>query len=131
MRYSTRKWGGTIFGVTSAIIIGYTFYMWLTDQTVGFNEIISCAIVLSAFLSAITWGTPDDPNGPRQDEELGRHITMKSAKISYFVLVVLLLLALAVDKWLFGRENTTLLLVFSLSIIILPLTEWLVSRQYR
>lgn len=131
MKRTTRQWGAAIFGVAAAIIVGFTIYKWIVGDTVGFNEIMSCAIVLTSLLSAITWGSREEGDGPAQDDELGQHITYKSSKISYFVILVLLLLALVADKWIFGRENMTLLLVFALSMIVLPLTEWIVSKQYR
>jgi len=131
MKRTTRQWGAAIFGVAAAIIVGFTIYKWIVGDTVGFNEIMSCAIVLTSLLSAITWGSREEGDGPAQDDELGQYITHKSAKISYFVILVLLLLALVADKWIFGRENMTLLLVFALSMIVLPLTEWIVSKQYR
>ncbi|MGG4493685.1 hypothetical protein [Brevibacillus reuszeri] len=117
--------------MASVIIIGFTIYKWIIGDTVSFNEIMSCSIVLSSLLSAITWGSREEGDGPSQEDELGQHITYKSAKISYFVLMALLLLALVADKWIFGRENMTLLLVFAISMIVLPLTEWIVSKQYR
>lgn len=123
--------GCCIFGMASVIIIGFTIYKWIIGDTVSFNEIMSCSIVLSSLLSAITWGSREEGDGPSQEDELGQHITYKSAKISYFVLMALLLLALVADKWIFGRENMTLLLVFAISMIVLPLTEWIVSKQYR
>jgi len=131
MKRTTRQWGAAILGAAAAIIVGFTIYKWIVGDTVGFNEIMSCAIVLTSLLSAITWGSREEGDGPAQDDELGQHITHKSAKISYFVILVLLLLALVADKWIFGRENMTLLLVFALSMIVLPLTEWIVSKQYR
>ena len=131
MKRTTRQWGAAIFGAAAAIIVGFTIYKWIVGDTVGFNEIMSCAIVLTSLLSAITWGSREEGDGPAQDDELGQYITHKSAKISYFVILVLLLLALVADKWIFGRENMTLLLVFALSMIVLPLTEWIVSKQYR
>jgi hypothetical protein len=131
MTMTKRKWGASLFGAGTVIAVGFTVYKWLTGQSVGFNELTSTAILLSSFLSAVTWGSREEGDGPAQDEELGRYITMKSAKISYFILAGLLLAALAVEKWAFGRENMALIVVTSLSMIVLPLTEWIVSRQYR
>lgn len=131
MKMTTRKWGAALFGAGTAIAAGFTVYKWLTGQSVVFSELTSTAILLGSFLSAITWGSREEGDGPAQDEELGRHITMKSAKISYFILTGLLLAALAAEKWAFGRENMALIVVTCFSMIVLPLTEWIVSRQYR
>jgi len=36
-----------------------------------------------------------------------------------------------VEKWAFDRENMALIVVTCFAMIVLPFTEWIVSRQYR
>ncbi|CAJ1003680.1 hypothetical protein [Brevibacillus aydinogluensis] len=131
MKMTARIWGAAIIGTATVIIAGFTAYKLLMGQPVGFNELMPTAVLLGSFFTAITWGSPEEGDGPAQDEELGRYITMKSAKISYFILIGLLFAALAVEKWAFDRENMALIVVTCFAMIVLPFTEWIVSRQYR
>jgi hypothetical protein len=126
----TRKIGGIIFGTVTLIIIGFTIYRITMGKDVGFNEIVSIAIALSMFFSTITWGTKKDKDGIFQDEELGRMITEKSSKISYFVLTALILVATFADELINGTVNLFLLVLLGLSIVILPFVEFLVARKY-
>ncbi|WP_432363356.1 hypothetical protein [Sporosarcina sp. UB5] len=128
---SSRKLGGIIFGAASLIVIGYTIYKIIMGKDVGFNEISSIAIVLMMFLSAITWGNKEDKDGILIDEELGQRITEKSSKISYFILVFLILVAVFVDELINGTVNIFLLGILGLSMIILPLVEFMMSRKYQ
>ncbi|WP_208586160.1 hypothetical protein [Gracilibacillus suaedae] len=121
---------GLIVGITALVIIGFTVYKVFTGKDVGFNEIISIAIVMSMFFSTITWGTKEDNDGIFQDEELGKKITEKSSKISYFLLMLFLLGAVMADELVNGTINIFLLLVLGLSMITLPFTEYLVAKKY-
>lgn len=122
----TRTIGGIIFGALTLIIIGFTIYRIIIGKDVGFNEIIPIAMALSMFFSSITWGTKKNNDGIFQDEELGRVITEKSSKISYFVLTAFILGAVIADELINGTVNLFLLVLLALSIIILPIIEFLV-----
>ena len=126
----SRMFGGLIFGTTTLIIIGFTIYSIIIGKDVGFNEIVSIAIVLSMFFSSITWGTKEDKDGIFQDEELGKMITEKSSKISYFVLTTLILVAVFTDELINGTVNIFLLVLLALSVVTLPFVEFLVAKRY-
>lgn len=128
---NSKKISGMIVGTAIIIVIGFTIYRALTGIGVGFNEIMGLAILFSIFFSAITWGTKGEDDGVRADEELGRKITEKSSKISYFVLMVLILIILLVDQFILGTMNTSLLIVLGLAFATLPCVEFLVARKYR
>lgn len=128
---STRKIGAFLFGTAALIVIIYTIYKTLAGQEAGFNEITVISILVMMFFSAITWGNKREKDGIYQDEELGQRITEISAKISYFILLVVILLAVGLDQWVNGTVNMFLLAVLGLGMIILPMVEYFVARKYQ
>ncbi|UNK19225.1 hypothetical protein MNQ98_04080 [Paenibacillus sp. N3/727] len=130
-KFSTKGWVVLVFGVTSLIVIGFTLWKWLSGQEVGFNEWGSIAIVLSAFLGAMTWGSKGDPEHISPEEELGRHISSQSFKASYFILLALALIVLVIEKIAYAHDNIGVIAVLLLGIIVLPATEYVVSRKFR
>ncbi|MFZ5642663.1 MAG: hypothetical protein ACOY46_03600 [Bacillota bacterium] len=77
--------------IVTLVILGFTIYKWLTNGYIGKNELFSVAIILSILFSTLTWSSTRQ-EGITEDEELGRYIILKSAKISYFLLVFLILI---------------------------------------
>ncbi|MDY0406607.1 hypothetical protein P5G51_015660 [Virgibacillus sp. 179-BFC.A HS] len=126
-----RKIGAVILGAGTLIVIAYTIYKIITGKDVGFNEIVSIAIFLMVFFSAITWGNKEKKDGILQKEELGQRITEKSSKISYFILLFIILAAVTADNFVNGTINVFLLAVLGLAMIILPLVEYLVAKKYQ
>lgn len=128
---STRKIGAALFGIATLVIIGFTIYKLIVGKEVGFNEILAISSLLMMYFSAITWGTKESKDGILQEEELGQRITEKSAKISYFVLLVLIFVAVTADQFVNGTSNIFLLLILGLGMIVLPFVEFLVARKYQ
>lgn len=126
----TRIIGAILFGAAALTVIGYTIYQILTGKTVGFNEIIAIAFALMMFFSVVTWGNKREKDGIYQDDELGQKITEKSSKISYFILLFVILAAVAADQAVNGTVNVFLLAALGLGIIILPMVEYLIARRY-
>lgn len=127
----TRKIGAIIFGTATLIVIGYSIYKIITGKEVGFNEIVAIGMLLMMFFSAITWGNKEEKDGILQEEELGQRITEKSSKISYFILLFFILVAVAADKLINGTINVFLLSILGLAMIILPFVEFLVAKKYQ
>lgn len=128
---NTKKIGAILFGVATLIAIGFTIYKVLVGKEVGFNEVVSISALLMAFLSAVTWGTKEGKDGILQEEELGQRIIEKSSKISYFILIFFILIAVAADKFVNGEVNVFLLGLLGLSMITLPFVEFLVAKKYK
>ena len=82
------------------------------------------------FFSSIIWGTKEDKDGIFQDDELRKMITEKSSKISYFVLITSILVAVFTDELINGTVNIFLLVLLALSVVILPFVEFLVAKRY-
>ena len=128
---SSRKMGGIIFGIATIIVIGYSIFKVMTGKEFGFNEIMTIAICLMMFFSAITWGNKEEKDGVYQKDELGQRITEKSSKISYFILISLILIAVFVDELVNGTVNLFLLIILGLSMVILPLVEFITAKKYQ
>ena len=126
-----RKFGAILFGVIAISVTGFTIYKGSIGETVGFNEIFIISTLVMTFLSAITWGTKKEKDGILQEEELGQRIREKSAKISYYVLIVVILGAVFTDKLINETINVFLLLILGIAMILLPFVEHLVARKYQ
>ena len=67
-------------------------------------------------------------------DEREKQITLVSAKISYYVLLVLMFIVLFASegaKAMDEIENIPLVIVFALAWITMPVTEFIVSKKYR
>lgn len=128
---NTRKIGAMIIGTAILIVIGYSIIKIINGKEVGFNEVITIGGLLMMFFSAITWGNKGEKDGILIEEELGQRITEKSSKISFFILLFFILVAVAGDKLVNGTINVFLLGILGLAMIILPFVEFLVAKKYQ
>lgn len=128
---SSRKIGGIIIATAALIVIGYSIVKIINGGDFGFNEITTISILLAMFFSAITWGDKEENDGVFVGDELGQKITEKSSKISYYILLVVLLIAVAADQIVNETNNIFLLAALGLGMIILPLVEFLVAKKYQ
>lgn len=128
---SSRKIGGIIIGIAALNVIGYSIFKLIIGRDVGFQEVAVIGSLLMMFFSAITWGNKEEKDGILIDEELGQRITEKSSKISYFILVFFILVAVAADQSVNGTINVFLLAILGLAMVILPLVEFLVAKKYQ
>lgn len=127
----TRKLGAIIIGAATVIVIVFSIFKIIAGKEVGFNEVIVIGTLLMVFFSAITWGNKEEKDGILQEEELGQRITEKSSKISYFILLFFILVAVAADKLINGSINVFLLGILGLAMVILPFVEFLVAKKYQ
>ncbi|GIN94419.1 hypothetical protein J6TS1_02890 [Siminovitchia terrae] len=128
---NTRKIGAIIIGIATLIAIGYSIFKINTGKEVGFNEVASIGALLMMFFSAITWGNKEEKDGILPEEELGQKITEKSSKISYFILLFFILVAVVADKLVNGTINVFLLGILGLAMITLPFVEFMVAKKYQ
>lgn len=87
--------------------------------------------LLMMFFSAVTWGTKEEKDGITQEEELGKKITERSSKISYFILLVFIFIAVVIDKYVNETSNLFLLIILALAMMTLPIVEFFVARKYQ
>ncbi len=122
--------GGIISGIAVLAIVCYNLFKYVQGQQLGFSDLISIPIVLMFFFNTISWNSAED-----QRDELGQFITFKSAKISYFVLMlIILLIFLFVEVPFYSNQpikNMPLFLVLCASTVILPAVEYIVCRRFR
>lgn len=128
---NTRKISAIIIGAATLIVIGYSIFKIITGKEVGFQEVIVIGTLLMMFFSEITWGTKEEKDGILIDEELGQRIIEKSSKVSYYIMVFFILVAVAADKLVNGSINVFLLAILGLAIILLPLVEFMVAKKYQ
>ena len=110
------------------LIVGYGIYQWIRFRHIDGAAILCSFIILSYLLNWINWG--DHRGGGEKDEE-GRQIEMKSAKVSYFVLMVLAAIILFVSEGvtkLSDIDNYPLLIVVGLTFVIQPITEFFYKK---
>jgi hypothetical protein len=113
------------------IVAGWSLYKWFRYGEVQGGDIFFSILALSIFFEFLTWGPLSEQD---QADELEKHIKTQSARISYFVLILLSLLILIITEGvtkLNDIQNLPLLIVVSLTILILPVTEFFYSRKYR
>ncbi|OXM15045.1 hypothetical protein [Paenibacillus herberti] len=128
---NTRKIASILLCVAALVVIAFTIYKLNIGKQVGLNEVISISTLVMMYFSTITWGSKHNKDGILQEEELGQRITEKSSKIGYLILVVLILGAVALDELINNNVNVFLLALLGLSMILLPMIEFLYSRKYR
>ncbi|MEO2207059.1 hypothetical protein ABGV42_25415 [Paenibacillus pabuli] len=126
-----KHWKTAITGVAAFIVLTTVIYRTATGKDIGFNDIASLGAVTLLFLSALTWGTKEDQDGVREDEELGRRITEQSSKVGYFLLTLFILVAVGIDQWAHEEPSLLLLSLLGLSMVTLPFIEWVHMRKYR
>ena len=128
---NSRRIGAIILGIALLIVFGYSMYKLAVGKEIGFNEILAIATLTMVFFSTITWGTKEEKDGILQEEELGQRITEKSAKISYYLLLVFIFIAVSADKIINGTANIFLILILGLAMITHPIIEYFYSKKYQ
>ena len=124
----SNKWVAYIVFFIFLIIVGYGIYQWIRFSHIDGAAILSSFIILSYLLNWINWG---DHEGSSKKGDEGRQIEMKSAKVSYFVLMVLAAIILFVSEGvtkLSDIDNYPLLIVVGLTFVIKPITEFFYKK---
>lgn len=112
---------------------GFGIYEWFTNQVVHASTIFYLFLGIGLFFHSITWGEMDGKHEGNKDE-LEKHITLKSSKVSYYLLLVLMIIVLAVSERVTEMndiKNLPLVTVIGLAWITMPITEYVISRKYR
>lgn len=112
-------------------IVGFTLYKWIRFETIDAGSIFLSFLALSYFFNWINWG---DHNGGGEKDELDRHIKTQSARIGYYILMVLSALILFISEGTgnFNNiDNYPLVIVVGLTFITVPITEFIYSKKYK
>nr|WP_106782834.1 hypothetical protein [Lysinibacillus timonensis] len=112
-------------------IVGFTLYKWVSFGTIDAAGIFFSFLVLSYFFNWLNWGHHE---GGGKKDELDRHIETQSAKIGYYVLMILSGIILFVSEGTgnFNNiDNYPLVIVVGLTFITVPITEFIYSKKYK
>ncbi len=127
----TKKIIAIIAFMVFILVAGYSLYKWFKFGTLDGGSIFFSFLALTYFFNWITWGQHE---GGGEKDELDRHIQTQSAKIGYYVLMVLSGIILFVSEGtgnLNNVDNYPLLLVVCLTFITVPVTEFIYSKRYK
>jgi len=127
----SKKIIGALTFVAFTIFAGYSLYKWFRFGIIDGASIFCSFLLLSYFFNWVTWG---DHEGGGEKDELDRHIQTQSAKIGYFILMILSGFILFISEGasnLNDIENYPLLIVVCLTFVTLPITEFIYSRKFK
>jgi len=114
-------------------ISGYAIYEWVTKEIINASTLFFLFLGIGFLFQSLTWG---ELNGKHEGEkdEMEKHITLLSSKISYYLLLLLMLIVLVVSEKVIALndiKNIPLVIVIGFAWIIMPITEFVVSKKYR
>ncbi|WP_096272057.1 hypothetical protein [Paucisalibacillus globulus] len=112
---------------------GYGIYEWFTKEVINASTLIFLFLGIGFLFQSITWGEMEGKHEGDKDE-LEKHITLLSSKISYYVLLILMIIVLVVSERVIAIndiKNIPLVIVIGLAWITMPITEFVVSKKYR
>jgi hypothetical protein len=118
-------------------IIAYTLYVFVTEKRIkmGVFFFVAACLIISSIVNLVTWGDAEAVSEESQDE-LGKHISYLSYKIGYFVLIIVMFITLVIGEgktiWsLDNVQNSALYLALCASLVIVPITEFFVSKKFK
>src|SRR5690606_4918044 len=112
---------------------GYGIYEWFTKEVINASTLIFLFLGIGFLFQSITWSEMEGKHEGDKDE-LEKHITLLSSKISYYVLLILMIIVLVVSERVIAIndiKNIPLVIVIGLAWITMPITEFVVSKKYR
>ena len=112
---------------------GYGVYELITEKSLNASTLFYVFLGISFLFQSITWGEMDGKHEGKKDE-LEKHITLKSSKISYYLLLLLMIGLLVVSEKVTSMndiKNIPLVIVIGLALITMPITEYVVSKKYK
>jgi hypothetical protein len=106
-------------------------YKWYAKMIFDGYAIFYISLIIAYLFNYLTWGNVDGPEG---SDEMNEHIIRYSAKISYYVLIAILVVLIIAANGLTTNvkaENMPLWLALCAAVFVMPVVEFLVSRRYR
>ncbi|WP_312654624.1 hypothetical protein [Proteiniclasticum sp.] len=120
-----------VFGVATLVLIANIIYKIALGKTIEMYDVLAMGTFVMMFVATITWGDKEEKKGLYQEDELGQKIIEKSSKISYTILLFIIMLAVFADKIVNGTVNLFLLLVLGFAMITYPLVEYFIAKKYK
>ena len=112
---------------------GFGLYEWVVKDTINASTIFYVFLGIGFLFQSITWGEMDGKHEGKKDE-LEKHITLVSSKVSYYVLLILMVIVLFLSERVTALndiENIPLVIVIGLAFVTLPIIEFFISMRYR
>ena len=110
----------------------YGVYEWITKEMIDAATIFFVFLGIGLLFQSITWGKMNGVNEGKKDE-LEKHITLVSSKISYYLLLLFMVIVLVISERVTALndiKNIPLVIVIGLAWITMPITEFVVSKKY-
>jgi len=110
----------------------YGVYEWITKEMIDAATIFFVFLGIGLLFQSITWGEMNGVNEGKKDE-LEKHITLVSSKISYYLLLLFMVIVLVISERVTALndiKNIPLVIVIGLAWITMPITEFVVSKKY-
>lgn len=112
---------------------GFGLYEWFAKDVVNASTLFFVSMGIYFFFQSITWGEMEGKHEGDKDE-MEKHITLLSSKVSYFLLLFFMLIVLVVSEKVVSLndiKNIPLIIVIGFAVITLPITEYVVAKKYR
>lgn len=110
----------------------YGVYEWITKEMIDAATIFFVFLGIGLLFQSITWGEMNGVNEGKKGE-LEKHITLVSSKISYYLLLLFMVIVLVISERVTALndiKNIPLVIVIGLAWITMPITEFVVSKKY-
>lgn len=127
----SRKIIAVLAFIIFVILVGFAIYKYVRFGTIDGGAVFFSFIALSYFFNWLNWG---DHDGGGEKDELDKHIETQSAKIGYFVLMILAGLILFISEGVSNLndiENYPLLIVVGLTFVTLPIIEFIFAKKFK
>lgn len=115
------------------IIGGYGLYQWFSAGVYRLSTVLFLFLCLGFLFQSLTWGDINGKDESKKNEN-EKYITLLSFKISYFVLLILMIIVLLISEGFVAIDdiqNIPLVIVLGLAWITLPITEFIVAKKLR
>lgn len=129
MRISVLKIGVTSFALT--IVVAYIGVKIMKAQAVNLTDVATVGVLTGLLFSSMTWQEKDEEGGIQQNEKIGRRIQGQSTKISYYILLVVILGAAVIEQVTYHMVHPTTLMIMGMSLILVPVVDFILVRKHQ
>lgn len=129
MRIRVLKIGVTSFALT--IVVAYIGVKIMKAQAINLTDVATVGVLIGLLFSSMTWQEKDEEGGIQQNEKIGRRIQGQSTKISYYILLVVILGAAVIEQVTYHMVHPTTLMIMGMSLILVPVVDFIMVRKHQ
>ncbi|GGG14292.1 hypothetical protein GCM10007425_05690 [Lysinibacillus alkalisoli] len=129
MRIRVLKIGVTSFALT--IVVAYIGVKIMKAQAINLTDVATVGVLTGLLFSSMTWQEKDEEGGIQQNEKIGRRIQGQSTKISYYILLVVILGAAVIEQVTYHMVHPTTLMIMGMSLILVPVVDFILVRKHQ